>query len=95
MQTIARQDLKRVLGAQNTDTTTLGPWSSTSTTSDVALCTQAAATLASRQYPDTRPLGLAIPGTTDTNAAARYEAAQRNRDTMCIGPAGGGSGGFS
>jgi hypothetical protein len=94
MQTIARDDLERVLGAQNTDTTTLGPLSSTSSTSDATLCTQAAATIANRQYPDTRPLGLAIPGTTDTNADARQQAAQRNRDTMCIGPAGGGAGGF-
>ena len=95
MQTIPREDLERVVGAQNTDTTTIGPFSTTTTSSDYGLCTQAAATIANRQYPDTRPLGLPLPGTTDANADARRQATQRNVDTMCIGPAGGGSAGFS
>ena len=95
MKTITPEDLARVVGAQNTDTTTIGPFSSTTTTSDLALCMQAAGTIANRQYPDTRPLGLPLPGTTDANADARRQATQRNVDTMCIGPAGGGGGGFS
>ena len=86
--TIAASELARVVGgAENTSTTTVGPFSSTTKSTDQELCRQAADEIARRQYPDTRPLGLPI--FTDQNAEARRQAAQRNAETMC----GSGSGG--
>jgi hypothetical protein len=82
VKTIALADLVRVVGGgENTTTTTVGPFSSTTKTSDAELCKQAADELARRQYPDTRPFGLPIG--TDGNAEARGQAARSNSEIMC------------
>ena len=92
---ITLDQLVSVTGGQDSSTTVTYPGGSTTTSqSDFDLCVANAVKLARDQYPDTRPLGLPIPFTTDGNAAARQQAQRDNIDSMCIGPSGGGARGF-